>query len=212
VGHELRPWWALATACPLHPLDAGKKKGRKMAKGTWWMALVAMALACGGEPREEAATGPATAGVGDGTSMPAESDSPIGLTREVFSRCTGIEEHRAELASIVGFQHDPERSVAGVGASCFVRGRGGDFLRVALAPAMAPSVEMVAKGYDAETSPLPEVAPSAVFVDDGFQPHVVFSLDGLIIDIDAENVETPSRETMVRLANRVREILAEMTP
>jgi len=38
---------------------------------------------------------------------------------------------------------------------------------------------------------------------------VVFPLGGLIVDVDAEHVETPGRETMIRLALRVRELLVE---
>jgi hypothetical protein len=46
-----------------------------------------------------------------------------------------------------------------------------------------------------------------VFIEGQIQPHVVFSMGSLIIDVDAENIDKPSRETMIELATRVREIL-----
>jgi hypothetical protein len=66
---------------------------------------------------------------------------------------------------------------------------------------------MCVGGFDAEASPATELGHDAVFIDGQVQPHVVFSMGSLIIDVDAENIEMPSRETIVELATRVREIL-----
>ena len=70
------------------------------------------------------------------------------------------------------------------------------------------TVAMRAQSVDAPASPAPELGPDAMFVAGKLQPHVVFAMGPVVIDVDAENIETPSRETMITLATRVRDILA----
>jgi len=94
-------------------------------------------------------------------------------------------------------------------SECIVHGKDFAFARVTLLPAMVPSIAMHVESFDTEASPAPELGEDAMFVDGALQPHVVFSIGGLFLDVDAENVETPSRETMIELALRVRDILTE---
>jgi len=149
--------------------------------------------ACGGETADE---------------TPRASDDGS-YERTSFVLCPALEAHRAELATIVGFEQDADRGMAGLGAECFVRGRRGNYLRVSLAPAMARSVSMAASSYEGEVTPVPALGNEARFVASGRQPHVLFPMGSLIVDITAENDATPTRETMVELALRVRELLVE---
>jgi hypothetical protein len=75
------------------------------------------------------------------------------------------------------------------------------------APALVPSVAMHVGSYEGEVSPVPELGDDARFIAVAGQPHVLFSLGRLIVDVDASHEPTPSREAMVALAKRVREIL-----
>lgn len=178
------------------------------ARAPWIVLPIAVVLgSCGG----------GDAGADAGTDAPpaSESEAPASETpsgdfdRESFVLCPALEPHREELASILGFEQDAERDLAGLGSECILRGTDHGFVSVALPPAVIRSVSMHVDGFDAETSPAPELGPEAVFVDATLQPHVVFMLGPLIIDVGAESRETPSRETMIELATRVREILAE---
>lgn len=129
--------------------------------------------------------------------------------RASFVFCPALEDHREELASIIGFEQDAERPISAFSGECALYGDHGAFVRVSRAPSVEPSVAFHVSGFEADVSPAPQLGPDAVFVDDRRQPHVVFSIGPLIIDVDAKNVETPSRETMIELASRVREILVE---
>jgi hypothetical protein len=128
--------------------------------------------------------------------------------RASFVLCPALEDHRAELAAIVGFEHDPAGSIAGVGSECIIRGTRFGVVRVSLAPAVIRSIAMQVSSYEADAVPAPELGEQAMLVDVSLQPHVVFPLGGLIVDVDAENVETPDHATMIALALRVRELLA----
>ena len=165
--------------------------------------VIALLCACaggeaGGEAMEDRGAATADAGAATGS---GEYD------RASFVLCPALEGHRAELAALAGFEHDPERSLAGVGAECFVRGMDFGFVRVAISPAIMRTVEMAAGGFDTPPSPAPELGEDALFVDAGSQPHVFFTMGGLIIDVGAESPSTLDRETMMRLAARVRELL-----
>lgn len=129
--------------------------------------------------------------------------------RASFVFCPALEDHRAELASIVGFEQDGDRPISAFSGECALYGDHGAFVRVSRAPSVEPSIAFHVSGLEADVSSAPQLGPDAVFVDDRRQPHVVFSIGPLIIDVDAKNVETPSRETMIQLASRVREILVE---
>jgi hypothetical protein len=156
-----------------------------------------------------------SAGADDQVESGAETPPPAGVSRtpkdgfdrESFVLCPALEAHRDELAAIVGFEQDAERPIALSDSECSIDGESGAFARVTLAPAFEPSVEFHVRGFDAPNSPAPALGPNAVFVDVNLQPHVVFAMGSLIIDVDAAGVETPSRDTMIELAKRVREIL-----
>lgn len=160
--------------------------------------------ACGGSPEEPDT--PATA------APPVPADAPSagrssGYDRKTFVLCPAFENYRDELAAIVGFTQNPERGLSAGGSKCAIRGKGGDFIGVAMLPAMVNSIEQYVEAFDAPASPVPELGDDAMYGGSVSQPHVVFRMDPLIIAVNAENVETPSRETMITLATRVREIL-----
>ncbi|HKK07618.1 MAG TPA: hypothetical protein VKA44_01900 [Gemmatimonadota bacterium] len=123
--------------------------------------------------------------------------------------CPALEEHRAELASMVGLEADPDRPVAVSRSECIVRGTDGGFVRVSLAPAATPSIALHVEGYDSPVSPAPGLGSDAVFVDVSGQPHVVFRLGSLILDVDAESSPAPDRESMLSLGAAVKGILAD---
>lgn len=175
--------------------------------GGVWLLMVAMALiwGCG----ETVQSTPPTSAATTPDSAQAPRDS---YQRASFVLCPALESHRAELASIVGFEHNPDRALRGIGAECIIRGRDFGWLKISLPPAVIRSIPMYVRGYDTEVSPVPELGDGAAFVDASLQPHVVFQMGGLIIDVGAESVETPGRESMIELALRVREILRKANP
>lgn len=179
-----------------------------MTRKMTWIVMLGVALwSCGGgEAGEESA--PAA------ERQTAASEAPTtesgGFTRDSFILCPALEDHQEELAGIVGFERDAERGLQVLGNECIVRGEDAGFARVTLVPAFTRrSIQMYIGGFDAETSPAAELGPDALFVHSNLQPHVVFPMGELIIDVEAENLEAPSRETMIELARRVREILTE---
>jgi hypothetical protein len=174
----------------------------------WLLALAITLVSCGGG-RDDATHESSVADSGSQSStVEPEATAPAGLTRESLVLCPALEPHQDELASIVGFKRDTERALAGVGMECVIRGEYVAFIRVAVAPAFTPSITMHAGGYEGKASPAPELGSGAVFIEDGIQPHVVFAMDQLIIDVDAENIDTPYRDTTINLAARIREILS----
>lgn len=93
---------------------------------------------------------------------------------------------------------------------CFIRGNGRDFIGVEMPPAIINSVQRRAtESFDGTASPAPEVGDDAMYVEDISQPRVIFSMGSILIDVQAEYTKTPDRNTMVTLASRVRDILAE---
>lgn len=166
---------------------------------------VALASCGGGDAPGEQAQTPGSAAQSSDASATAAGE----YSRESFVLCPAFEPYREELASIVGFEQDPERDLSVLSGECIVHGADAGFARVTLAPAVMPSVSMYVEGFDAPVGPAPELGPEARFVDAPLQPHVVFTMGRLILDVDAENIETPSRDTMIELATRVREILVQ---
>lgn len=166
--------------------------------------------ACGGGSGEAgtSATDVAPAGGADAAATTSE-----GFTRATFVLCEAIEPHREELASIVGFTQDADRDLGIMRSECVIHGdEGGTFARVSLLPALMSSVAQAVQRYEGEAVAVTEVTPDAMFVDVPGQPHVIFSMGPLLIDVDAENVEVPSRTTMVDLARRVHAILTDANP
>lgn len=176
-------------------------------QNSWIAAMAVVLISCGGGDSAEE-----SAALGERDTAASEA-SPAGesggFDRESFVLCPALEGHREEIASIVGFEPDPERALSAITGECIVHAEEIGFARVSLAPAIVPSIAMYAEGFDAEAKPAPELGSNAVFIDAPMQPHVVFSMGSLIIDVDAENIEKPSRETMIELATRVREILMQ---
>lgn len=172
-----------------------------------WVTLMAVALLSCGDGGDAMVGQPATEEGGKAAAPETSSTAPAGPARDSFILCPALEQHRDELASIIGFEQDAERAIDGFGSECNIRGDHGAFIRVALAPSYARSISMHVGGYDSEPSPAPELGHDAVFIANGIQPHVVFPMSSLIIDVDSESIQTPSRETMIELALRVREIL-----
>jgi hypothetical protein len=179
-----------------------------MTRTTGWIVLTLMTLgACAGDgSSQEAAPSRESASQ---ASEHGSGGTAVAFTRQSFVLCPALEDHREELASIVGFEQDPERGLSVMSSECIVHGKDFAFARVTLLPAMVPSIAMHVESFDTEASPAPELGEDAMFVDGALQPHVVFSIGGLFLDVDAENVETPSRETMIELALRIRDILTE---
>lgn len=177
-----------------------------MKANSWLMMAALLGLcACGADPQDPAETS-GSAGLAAGDESPRASGNDQ-FDRASFVLCPALEAHRAELAAMVGFdERDPARPIKGIGNECFIRGRY-SHVSVELAPAINSSVAMQVRGYDAETSVVPELGNDAMFVDARSQPHVVFSLGNLIVDVGAEGTDKPTRETMTGLATRVRELL-----
>lgn len=167
---------------------------RAAARNALWIFMMAVSSSCGDS---------------DAGEEDSRAADPGEFDRASFVFCPALEDHREELASIIGFEQDAERPISAFSGECALYGDHGAFVRVSRAPTVEPSIAFHVSGFEAEVSPAPELGPEAVFVDDGSQPRVVFSIGPLIIDVDAMNVETPSRETMIQLASRVREIFIE---
>lgn len=176
---------------------------------SWMLLAVLAAWSCGGGD-----AGSADVPAGQTADQATENTTAGGgeYSRESFVLCEAIEGHREELAGIVGFEPDLEREIQGVGAQCSVRGTDFGFVSLEVPPAIMSSIAMYARGFDGETNPVPALGEDAVFVDAGLQPHIVFELGGLIIDVGAEAGGTPSRETMIDLATRIRDLLVEANP
>lgn len=172
---------------------------------SWIAGMTVILWSCGGGDAGEESAPPVERQAAM-SEAPAMSESG-GFTRESFVLCPTLEGHREELASIVGFEPDLERELSAIPGECIVHAEDIGFARVTLPPAAMRSIAMYVGGFDAEASPAPELGSDAVFIDASMQPHVVFSMGPLIIDVDAESIDTPSRETMIELARRVREIL-----
>lgn len=134
-------------------------------------------------------------------------------SRQFFILCPALENHRDELASLVGFKQDPKKALSMSASSreCVVRGADGSFIGVSMPPAFIKSVEQHAtQSYDGTASPAPEVGNDAMFVDRISQPHLIFTVGPTMIDVYAEHDATPpKRATMVTLATRVRDILVD---
>ena len=173
-----------------------------MTKRTLYFCLTALLAACGGGsgggdvPADETRSAATTS-----------RDAADQYSRASFVLCEPIEEHRQELAGIVGIEPDLERAVQGSGARCVVHGTDRGFMSIEIAPAVTPSIAVHAEGYEGTKTPVPSLGASAVFVDASLQPHVIFELGNLILDVGAESSEAPGRDAMVQLATRVRAIL-----
>ena len=85
------------------------------------------------------------------------------------------------------------------------------YVNVNLVPAFIKSTEQHAnKSFEGTASPVPEVGDDAMYVETISQPHVIFSTGPILIDVFAENYESPpDKNTMISLATRVQEILIE---
>ncbi len=177
--------------CPVLPILAG--------------VFFSLLSACGGEPQSASTTNAEAASPSAG----APDMRTAGYDRSTFILCDAIEPgHYRELADIVGFEADEWG--AQFRTECIVKGARVAFARVKLQPAMAPSAEAVAKqSYDGDATPAPELGDDAWFVDDGLQPHVIFAMGPLVLDVSAESEQTPDRGTMIELALRIRDILRE---
>ncbi len=181
------------------------------------LTLIATALvACNGESSSPDTSGnaeqAATEARGPQASAEPEPAPPAGaiFDRKTFVLCPVLEEHKSELASIVGFEADPDRQVATFQFECNIHGTDSGFVKVEIAPAIESSIAMRVTGYEDPVSAAPELGHDALYIDAGMQPHVVFSIRNLIIDVGAEDsLQPPSRATMVKLASRVRDLLLE---
>jgi hypothetical protein len=157
---------------------------------------------CGGGDRSEAAPG----GEGAAASQAAEEGT---VAREDFVLCPAIEGIADSLASLVGFSMDAERGVQQMVNECFIRGEDAAFVGIQLAPAIVPSVDMQASGYDAESTPAPDLGREAVFIGDQLQPHVIFRLMGHIIDVGIEqSMGSPDEATMIEAGKLIRDALS----
>lgn len=169
------------------------------------VALLALCTACGN------AENTATSAGGEAAQAPSSAapSKPGGDERASFVLCDAFQPvHYEEFAAIVGFEVDESGSL--LRSECIVKGSRIAFARVKLQPTLVQSAEALAtQSYDGEASPAPELGDGAWYVADGLQPHVIFPMGKMILDVDAENEDTPSRETMIKLALRVREILQE---
>lgn len=174
--------------------------------------LIASVFLCSCSDSSESQNASAVAETGTATSSPGTTAQQAGqFDRKTFILCPALEDHRDELAGIVGFEQNPERSLAMSARSskCAIRGKGGDFLAVDMVPAMIKSIEQHAtQSFEGSASPVPELGDDAMYVQHTSQPRVIFRMDSILIDVHVENYEkTPDRTTMVSLATRVKEIL-----
>lgn len=138
------------------------------------------------------------------------ADDGDSFTRDSFS-CDLLEPHRAELAGLVGFDPDPARGLESATAEeCAIRGEDGAFARVALAPAIIGSVDVLAQGYDATPVPADGLGEGAVFLGGSTQSNVLFAIGPHVLEVDAElaaGQPAPTQAALVAFAQRVRELL-----
>ncbi|MEN8039938.1 MAG: hypothetical protein ABFR95_00360 [Actinomycetota bacterium] len=141
----------------------------------------------------------------------SESTAGEAFDWDSFVLCPVIEEHKGELAAILGFEIDPERAVETFTRECNIQALNGyDFARVELGFKAMPSVEFKARGYEDPASPEPALGNEAVYIDASDQPHLIFLVGGLIVDVGARVEEMASpRDTLIAYALRVRELLTE---
>lgn len=93
-----------------------------------------------------------------------------------------------------------------------IRGTSAEQIQIEVAPAFNRSIEMVADGYDGKKSPAEGLGPDALFVDVALQPHVVFAMGPLFLNIGIDNSRGTSRETTLKVAVRIRELLSTANP
>lgn len=175
-------------------------------------AALAAASACSpegtGDRAGSAAAAEGAAADRSGASGTAASGEAPEASGNAFVLCPAVEEIADDLASLAGFELDRSRSIAAGARECFVRGDGGAFVMVALAPDAVPSVAEHASGYPGRATPAPELGESAVAVEDATQPHVVFELDGHIVDVGIENFDDPAdRPRVIEAGRMVRQAL-----
>lgn len=145
----------------------------------------------------------------------SSSSSDVGgsqkIPREDFVLCPAIERVAGDLTALGGFEPEGGTTEVQAGVNeCHLRGEGGAFIMVALAPAIVPSVAEYASGFPSGAEPAPEFGESAVVVPNSTQPHVVFELFGHILDVGIENFSDPPDTGDVLEAGRlVREALVQ---
>lgn len=144
----------------------------------------------------------------------ASSSSPDVASSQEIPRadlvlCPAIERVAGDLVALGRFA--PEDATAGVQAGvneCHLRGEGGAFVVVALAPAIFPSVAEYASQFPDGTEPARELGENAVVVPSATQPHVVFELFGHILDVGIENFDDPpDSEAVLEAGQLVRDAL-----
>ena len=155
-----------------------------------------------------------------GASTVREPVEEVSLDRDTFILCPVIADHAGELAAIVGLDMDPERGVEETSANeCNIMGANpGDFARVERGSSFDGTVDGYVAGFQGDEiikTRAMELGRTAVYVTDGYQPHVVFKLgERLIIDVTArvekpDMTADPGYEAMIAFAGRVRELLVE---
>jgi hypothetical protein len=174
------------------------------------VGLVAL-MACSPDLDGEASNtsrSPGSAESGASSSSPDVAGSQE-IPREDLVLCPAIERVAGDLVALGGFE--PENATAGVQAGvneCHLRGEGGAFVVVALAPAIFPSVAEYASQFPVGTEPARELGESAVVVPSATQPHVVFELFGHILDVGIENFDDPpDTEVVLEVGQLVRDAL-----
>lgn len=158
---------------------------------------------------------PLVTGCGGGTedagaTARAESDAPPARQEASadFVLCPAFETVAGDVAAALGFELDAERGVQATPRECFVRGTEAEFVSIALAPAIIQSVTMQASGYEGSVAAAPELGATAVYIDAPLQPHVIFELDGRVLDLGAElSMSAPDRERMIEAALLTRDAL-----
>lgn len=167
-------------------------------------------------PTQDAPEGSSGADVTDTGSDSKASAEGGSFDRDSFVLCRVLEEHKDELAAIVGFEADPERGVETFSDECNIRGsEPGNFARVQLVPNFTPSILFHIEGYEGLKMPAPELGAEAVSIENDFQPDVVLLLGDFIIDVDAEVIDyetgltAPPSDAMIAYAARVRDLLTE---
>lgn len=152
-----------------------------------------------------------------GSAEPAVSSSSSDLAgsqeipRENLVLCPAIERVAEDLIALGGFEPEGGTTEVQAGVNeCHLRGEGGAFVMVALAPAIVPSVAEYASGFPAGAEPAPELGESAVVVPSSTQPHVVFELFGHILDVGIENFDdSPETGTVLEAGRLVRDALVQ---
>lgn len=202
--------------------NSSSRRNRRSSTTVTAVTLIAVAVllaaglvaptACSPDVDDEASNASRSAGSEESAVSSSSSSDVAGsqeIPREALVLCPAIEPVAGDLVALGGFEPEDATAAVRAGVSeCHLRGEGGAFVVVALAPAIFPSVAEYASQFPVGAEPAPELGERAVVVPSATQPHVVFELFGHILDVGIENFDDPpDTEAVLAAGQLVRDAL-----